>query len=75
MYFSQNFPKISLIDFFKEYENDSFGFSQSTLKGRSDMRKKVEEYLDEEGLTYIGIKDILPLQSPHLCYNDAYSRK
>ena len=44
---------ISLIDFLKEYENDSFGFSQSTLKGRSDMRKKVEEYLDEEGLSYI----------------------
>ena len=51
---------ISLIDFLKEYENDSFGFSQSTLKGRCDMRKKVEEYLDEEGLSYIGIKDVTP---------------
>ena len=38
---------ISLVDFLKEYEQDGFGFKESTLKGRSDMRKKVEDYLSK----------------------------
>lgn len=50
----------SFIDFLKDYEQDSFGFTESTLKGRSDMRKKIEEYLDEEGLAYISIRDVTP---------------
>ena len=36
---------ITLIDYLKEYESASFGFSESTLKGRRDMRLKVEDYL------------------------------
>ena len=36
---------ISLVDFLKQYETESFGFTESTLKGRRDMRKKIEEHL------------------------------
>ena len=49
---------ISLVDFLKEYEQDGFGFKESTLKGRSDMRKKVEDYLSKEKLDYIGLNEI-----------------
>ena len=38
---------ITLIDFLKEYEQERFGFSASTLKGRRDLRLKVETYLNE----------------------------
>ena len=38
---------ITLIDFLKEYEQEKFGFSASTLKGRRDLRLKVETYLNE----------------------------
>ena len=47
-----------LIDWLKLYEQDSYGFTPSTLKGRKDMRKKVEEYLEQEGLSYIGMNEI-----------------
>lgn len=49
---------ISLVDFLKEYEQDGFGFKESTLKGRSDIRKKVEDYLSKEKLDYIGLNEI-----------------
>lgn len=49
---------MGFIDYLKSYEKDGFGFSESTLKGRSDMRKKVEEYLAEENLEYIGIHEV-----------------
>lgn len=49
---------MGFIDYLKKYETDGFGFSDSTLKGRSDMRKKVEEYLAQEHLEYIGIHEI-----------------
>lgn len=38
---------ITLVDFLKEYECEKFGFSASTLKGRRDMRLKIETYLKE----------------------------
>lgn len=47
-----------LIDWLKQYEQDSFGFTQSTLDGRKDMRKKVELYLEQEGLSYIGMNEV-----------------
>ena len=47
-----------LVEWLMQYEQDSFGFKPSTLKGRMDMRKKVEEYLEQEGLSYIGMNEI-----------------
>lgn len=38
---------ITLVDFLKEYEQEKFGFSESTLKGRRDLRGKIETYLKE----------------------------
>ncbi|MDD6507662.1 MAG: tyrosine-type recombinase/integrase [Prevotellaceae bacterium] len=49
---------MSLIDFLKQYEQDSFGFKPSTLKGRQDMRKKVEQYLSQEKLEYICMNEV-----------------
>ena len=49
---------MSLIEWLMQYEQDSFGFKPSTLKGRMDMRKKVEEYLEQKGLSYIGMNEI-----------------
>ena len=49
---------ISLVEWLTQYEQDSMGFKPSTLKGRQDMRKKVEEYLGKEGLSYIGMNEI-----------------
>ena len=37
----------TLVDFLKEYEQEKFGFSASTLKGRRDLRGKIETYLKE----------------------------
>ena len=49
---------MSLVEWLTQYEQDSTGFKPSTLKGRQDMRKKVEMYLEQEGLSYIGMNDI-----------------
>ena len=49
---------MSLVDFLKEYEQDSFGFRPSTLKGRVDMRKKVEEYLQQEKTLYLAMNEV-----------------
>ena len=49
---------ITLIDWLKQYEQDGFGFSPSTLKGRVDMRKKIEDYLAKERISYIGMNQI-----------------
>jgi len=49
---------ISLIDYLKQYEQDSFGFKPSTLKGRQDMRKKMEEYLHLEKMEYICMNEV-----------------
>lgn len=38
---------ITLLDYLKEYEHEKFGFTESTLKGRKDLRKKIEAYLTE----------------------------
>lgn len=38
---------ITLVDFLKEYEREKSGFSPSTLKGRRDLRLKIETYLKE----------------------------
>ena len=40
---------MSLVDYLKQYENEQFGVTTSTLKGRRDMRIKVEAYLNEIG--------------------------
>ena len=47
-----------LVEWLIQYEQDSAGFKPSTLKGRMDMRKKVEEYLEKEGLSYIGMNEV-----------------
>ena len=52
--------KMALIDYLKQYEQDSFGFKESTLKGRSDLRKKMEEYLKESGLSHIAMSEVDP---------------
>ena len=49
---------MSLVEWLVQYEQDSLGFKLSTLKGRQDMRKKVEEYLEQEGLSYIGMNEV-----------------
>ena len=49
-----------LLDWLRQYEQDNFGFTVSTLKGREDMRKKMEVYLEQEGLSYIGMNEIDP---------------
>ncbi|MCI6559352.1 MAG: hypothetical protein MSA37_07010, partial [Prevotella sp.] len=49
---------MSLVEWLTQYEQDSTGFKPSTLKGRQDMRKKVEMYLEQEGLSYIGMNEI-----------------
>ncbi len=41
---------ITLVDFLKEYEQEKFGFSTSTLKGRRDLRLKIETYLKRSQL-------------------------
>lgn len=40
---------MTLVDYLKGYEQEKFGFTTSTLKGRKDMRLKVEAYLAEIG--------------------------
>lgn len=47
-----------IVEWLIQYEQDSAGFKPSTLKGRMDMRKKVEEYLEKEGLSYIGMNEV-----------------
>ncbi len=54
---------ISLVDFLKEYEQEKIGFSESTLKGRRDMRKKVEAYLKETDM----IDTIMPNVDVDFC--------
>lgn len=49
---------MSLIEWLTQYEQDIMGFKPSTLKGRQDMRKKVEAYLEQEGLSYIGMNEV-----------------
>ena len=49
---------MSLIEWLTQYEQEIMGFKPSTLKGRQDMRKKVEAYLEQEGLSYIGMNEV-----------------
>ncbi len=42
---------LTLLDFLKGYETEKTGLTASTMKGRRDMRKKVEAYLRENGMT------------------------
>lgn len=47
-----------LLDWLIKYENSSLGVTKSTLKGRRDMRVKVQEFLEEEnreGITLIEV--------------------
>ena len=50
--------KMALVEWLKHYEEDGFGFKQSTLQGRKDMRKKVEEYLDSKGLSHMAMSEV-----------------
>ena len=52
--------KMALIDWLKQYEQDGFGFKESTLKGRRDLRKKMEEYLDSKRLSHIAMSEVDP---------------
>lgn len=38
---------MTLVDYLVGYENDTYGYSSSTIRGRKDMRRKVEAYLAE----------------------------
>jgi integrase len=49
---------MALVDWLKHYEEDGFGFKESTLQGRKDMRKKVEEYLDSKGLSHMAMSEV-----------------
>lgn len=52
--------KMPLLDWLKQYEQDSFGFKPSTLNGRRDLRKKMEAYLENEGLSDITMSEVDP---------------
>ena len=47
-----------LLKWLNLYENESFGFSESTLKGRVDMRKKVQEYLETINQVQLGMSAV-----------------
>lgn len=47
-----------LVDYLKIYEEDTFSFSPSILKGRRDMRKKVEEYLASICRPNLGLTEV-----------------
>lgn len=49
---------MSLLDWLRKYEQENFGFRPSTLKGRVDMRKKVEEYLEQQKTPYISMSEV-----------------
>lgn len=49
---------MSLLDWLRKYEQEKFGFRPSTLKGRVDMRKKVEEYLEQQKTPYISMSEV-----------------
>ncbi len=49
---------MTLIAWLTTYEQGSGNFSPSTLKGRKEMRQKVEEYLEEIGRENITMKQI-----------------
>lgn len=49
---------MSLLDWLRKYEQENFGFRPSTLKGRVDTRKKVEEYLEQQKTPYISMNEV-----------------
>lgn len=49
---------MSLIDYLREYEQQNFGFRPSTLKGRYDLRKKMEEFLEQQKISYLGMNEV-----------------
>ena len=49
---------MSLLDWLRKYELENFGFRPSTLKGRVDMRKKVEEYMEQQKTPYISMSEV-----------------
>ena len=49
---------MSLLDWLRKYGQEEFGFRPSTLKGRVDMRKKVEEYLEQQKTPYISMSEV-----------------
>lgn len=50
--------EFALTEYLIQYESDRGEFSSSTLKGRSDMRKKVEEYLRQAGTPSLPISSV-----------------
>lgn len=49
---------ITLVDYLKEYEEQEFGVTESTLKGRHDLRKKIEAYLQQSDQSNIILANV-----------------
>lgn len=49
---------VTLMEWLESYEQEDTGFRPSTLKGRSDMRKKVQEFLRHKNIQQIAISDV-----------------
>lgn len=49
---------MSFLNFLEQYENEDFGFTESTLKGRREMRKKVEQYMKKNKLSDIAVSEL-----------------
>lgn len=49
---------ITLVDCLKEYEQEKLGFSASTLKGRRDLREKIETYRKETNRSDIVLANV-----------------
>ena len=50
--------ELTLVEYLREYESDSGYYRPSTLKGRADMRKKVEEYLRLQNKATLSISEV-----------------
>lgn len=49
---------VTLVEWLERYEQEDSGFRPSTLKGRSDMRKKVQQFLRQKRNPQIAINEV-----------------
>lgn len=49
---------VTLMEWLERYEQEDTGFRPSTLKGRSDMRKKVQQFLRQKNIPQIAISEV-----------------
>ena len=49
---------VTLVEWLERYEQEDYGFRPSTLKGRSDMRKKVQQFLRQKRNPQIAINEV-----------------